>query len=616
MKSEILLSIVVAVYGPPRASELFFLRCQEYLRYVASDDAEIIFVLTDEGLAVPQLTQNLEHDFENVQMVLLGDTNLPSEILAAGARIAKGEYLMFLSPDLPFSPSQVEMLADACRNPPNDSEDLIAVTDQTKIEELNLPHAPSASLVHGWLVNLPVFDLSNFCIPSSAFTAAGGFDTSPILQIAYGWDLLIRLTTANSVRIVGDVRNERASGPYLNLKSPVRIGSDIVKRYVARSPALSERESRFIADLIPTELELLSNATGLAARPAENSSPIRVTITGSFWEHHHNWLCFLNYLHRLEGKGVATHKNVFDHLVTRADIEQSDIVILSRCKVEHVRQILDWCEELNVPTIYMIDDNWLTVAKDWPDPYKPIFSPGKPFYENFLYGAQNADYVLTYNDLLKEDIRPFAKRIVTLPNSVDLEAFESTDRRESSRYLIGYSGSPRYSSAPFKALAEVARRNKNVDVMLFGILRPEHEEELKGCSVRRLPQTSYPRYAEIIRLESPDILLAPMDNTRTSRSKCPNKYLEITAAGAVGIYSKVEPYTWHVKDGVNGCFVGSDDTSDWVQAINELMDKQRLKTIHAAAREDVASNYSVQVVAPQFGELLLGIANHRNRKMQ
>lgn len=610
MQSEVLLSIVVAIYGPPTASELFFVKCQKHLSYLSSDDTEIIFVLTDPRLTIPQLTQNLEHEFENVRIILLPDTNLPSQMHASGAAIAKGDHLMFLGPDLPFSPSQIEALVNACRNRRNDLDELIAVSDQTKIEDFNLPHAPSPSIVHGWLVNLPVLDLSNVCIPTVAFRAVGGFDTSPILQVAYGWDLLIRITANNSVHIASTVRNERVPNPYLNIRTPVRIGADLVKRYIARSPILAGREARFVSDLPKIEREHLSRLTGLQSHTPLGASTIRITITGSFWEHHHNWLCFLNYLHRLEGQGVATHKNVFDHTVTRSDIEQSDLVILSRCKVEQIRDILKWCEELNVPSIYMIDDNWLTVGRDWPDPYKLIFSPGAPFYENFLYGAQNADYVLTYNDLLREDIEPYAKKVVTLPNSVDLAAFEITARRQSSRYLIGYSGSPRYSSAPFKALAEVARRNKNVDVLLFGTLHQEHEDALKGCSLRRLPQTSYARYAEMIRSESPDILLAPMDDSRTSRSKCPNKYLEITAAGAVGIYSKVEPYTWYVQNGINGAFVANSDyTADWVKAITALLDKERLKQMYAVAREDVATNYSVPVVAPQFGKLLIDVAN-------
>lgn len=608
-EQKILLSIIVAVHGPATASELFFLKCQENLRYIANKDTEIIFVLDDHRLTIPQITQTLKHDFDNIRILLIQDSCLPAEMFTAGVATAAGTYLMFLGPDLPFSPSEIEILADTSRNSASHNE-ILAVVDQTKIEDLSLPHAPSPSVIHGWLVNLPVLDISNVCIPATAFHDVDGFDTSPILQTAYGWDLLIRITANNSVKIVNNVRNGHVHDSYFSIKRPIRIGADLVKRYIARAPQLADRETRFILDLPKHEQEFVSRVTGRSISPLRTeASPLRITITGSFWEHHHNWLCFLNYLHHQEGLGLATHKNIFDHLVTRADIEESDIVILSRCKVEQVRDILRWCKELNIPSIYMIDDNWLTVADDWPDPYKPIFSPGTPFYENFLYGVQNSDYVLAYNDLLMEDIKPYAKAVVTLPNSVDLTVFETTKRTQSSRYVIGYSGSPRYSSAPFKALAQVARRNKNVDILLFGIIRPEHEEVLQGCSLRKLPHTSYAKYAQMIRLESPDILLAPMDNSRTSRSKCPNKYLEITAAGAVGIYSRVEPYTWHVKDGVNGVFVtNSDDVTSWIEAISNLLDKQQLQRLHATAREDVARNFSATVVAPQFGKLLADVA--------
>jgi glycosyltransferase involved in cell wall biosynthesis len=253
----------------------------------------------------------------------------------------------------------------------------------------------------------------------------------------------------------------------------------------------------------------------------------------------------------------------------------------------------------------MIDDNWFSVGRDWPDQYSELFADDGPIMRNFLAGVQGADAVLTYNPLLVEDLQPYARKVVTLPNSVDIERFERVPRGKArAEFVIGYAGSPRFSDAAFEALAQVGRR-RNVQVALLGDLAPRQLALFQGIDVIRRGFTDYENYLKTLRELRLDILVAPLDFSRTSRSKCPNKYLEITAAGGIGVYSKVEPYTWYVENDRNGVLVAdSEDPSAWRRAILSLMDRRKLDRLQRAARADVLENYSSRKVAGLFADLI------------
>jgi len=63
-------------------------------------------------------------------------------------------------------------------------------------------------------------------------------------------------------------------------------------------------------------------------------------------------------------------------------------------------------------------------------------------------------------------------------------------------------------------------------------------------------------------------MIAPLfGGKRAKRAKCPIKFLEITAAGAVGVYSDVEPYSV-VVDGLNGIKC-ENSAESWSAAIPE-----------------------------------------------
>jgi glycosyltransferase involved in cell wall biosynthesis len=266
---------------------------------------------------------------------------------------------------------------------------------------------------------------------------------------------------------------------------------------------------------------------------------------------------------------------------------------------------MEYCNERRIPAVYMLDDNWFSVGREWPE-YAGLFTPGAPFYEHFLYCLKRADHVLTYNEVLAEDLRPHCRAITVLPTNIDLSLFPKMNRPRGGRPRVGYVGSLRKEDSAFVALSELTTERDDFDVFVMSLTIPE---ALKSLPERRLVYQpyvfGYRRYARVLCASRPDILLAPLESTRTDASKCPNKYLEITAAGAVGIYSNTAPYDRFVAHGRNGILV-NNEVAEWKSAIRSLLDDPgRRAAILPNAEQDVAAHFNTPAVLPLFRDFLL-----------
>jgi hypothetical protein len=620
------ITIIVAVLGRYAKIESFLLRVLRAAR-TAPMGLEFVFVFDGPQWGTLPSVQQARLEREKLTVEVLDcETTLPAVLFNRGMERSSGEHLLFCTPDSGWSEDVTARLAAAVEGIEHGEPAYIG--SRQRLARYHYPHEPIPGLLYSCMLYCPIVPLSYFVVPRRLATELL-FDTSPLLQQSSDWDFLLRLTRKTPCRFIGmDNEPDRASRPVMSnplYTRPFAVGEDIVRRYIVRSKnhfpphsAAAEicADPTFLDDLpVPVAEHLMRQHARFLGSEMDlgrtNSleklhKPLRITITGGVWEYHHNWLCFYNYLDNLQGTGFATYQVLFDTAVGERDLVGSDLVIISRGRSDNVAQIIAACKDAKIPVLYMIDDNWLSIAKDWPEEYGEMFSPGSPSFDNFIHAIRKCDAVLTYNSLMVTDLADYARKVVTLPTSVDLARFEAFPRPVQTRFVVGYTGSPRprYVDAAFEALAEIGRR-PDVDILLMGSVHESVERMLAGCRIIREPHQSYHQYINTLRGVGADILIAPLDNTRTSRSKCPNKYLEMTAAGAVGVYSAVEPYIWHVEDGVTGRLIeDTQDTAQWAEAIGSLLDRNVLARMHAAARNRIALSNDVPIVALQFRDLV------------
>jgi glycosyltransferase involved in cell wall biosynthesis len=332
---------------------------------------------------------------------------------------------------------------------------------------------------------------------------------------------------------------------------------------------------------------------------------LRITLLSGPGDAHHNQLFFHNFFER---QGVLAARTLLYERCRSEDLDGADLVVFSRPRFPEVPALLDHCRDGGIPTLVAIDDNWIAAGQEFAR-FERLFTPGKPAFEVFLDSLRRADAVLVFNRVLEAEVKPFARRVLRLPPNVDLARFAAPAIPREPGFVVGFAGSPRFESSGFRGLARFLAGRPESRLL---VMAHEVTEELRGVPEERLTflpwRHDYDAYARDLAAWRPDVLIAPLDASRFSASKIPIKFLESAAAGAAGIYSRVPPYTEHVRDGETGLLVENRE-EDWQGALERLhADPDLRRRIASNALGEVRERFATERVLPDFLALLREVA--------
>ena len=470
------------------------------------------------------------------------------------------------------------------------------------------PDAPKA-----WLQMLDLVPMANCVLRRSLWQELSGFSMASALQRAFWWEFTLRVAGRQSIACLPLQPISSLGWHTYRFGRRLALPTGRVQQRMMwaqgghdRTTPLLEDEARHSSAIAPAENLWASLPTGLRTRLDEIRAirPLRIVVLGGVNEPAHNQLCFFNYFERMRDWGLVEWRTCLDTLAQPADLAFCDLVIFSRVRSANGARLMDFCRGNGVATLYMLDDNWFWLGREWQE-YAGIFAPGLPDFDNFLHCLKQADVTLTYNQALAEDLAPHARKLMQIPTNVDLSVFPRVPRNDKAPTVIGYVGSLRKNLAPFAALVEIARARNDVQILVMSNALPEEFAGLPAGRVQFHPyQFNYAGYAKTVCEARPDVLVAPIGATRFEASKCPNKFLEITACGAAGVYSRTEPYLSSVRDGETGLFAG-EDVAEWRRQIERLIDDAPLRrNIVSQALQVVAGQYDTAAVLPKFLEVL------------
>jgi len=422
------------------------------------------------------------------------------------------------------------------------------------------------------------------------------FDEDPALQVGFWWEFCLRAARETDIVCDGVPAGDALSWWRFPFHRATFGDGDAVARLVMdRQTAASQLAAA--PDHRGSDGDLPAAMVDGAPMAAPWGRRLRVTILGGVNEPAHNQLCFLNYFERLRDLGWMSWRTVLDTAAHDLDVLRSDLVIFSRVKTENGRRLMDLCVRQGVPTLYMIDDNWFRVAADVPV-YKDLFAPDSPFIKTFLHCVDRADLTLTYNPILAEDLKPHAQELAVIETNIDLSLFPARTEAppERRRTRVGYVGSIRTDTIAIDALCDLVAKREDLELFFMSGFTPEVERNLPEERRIIAPYVfDYTRYAEIVAEAAPEILLAPLGDTMFEQSKCPNKYLEITAAGAVGVYSATPLYRRYVKDGRTGYLNATHSRKGWRKAIERAIDAgAERRVVVERAHADVSANFATE----------------------
>jgi glycosyltransferase involved in cell wall biosynthesis len=197
--------------------------------------------------------------------------------------------------------------------------------------------------------------------------------------------------------------------------------------------------------------------------------------------------------------------------------------------------------------------------------------------------------ILVSTERLKARLSPYHPRIVVVPNALDERLIASSPARRSSgegRLVVGYMGTRSHDEDVQMILpaleAAHERFGDRLEIQLVGALAREEETR---ATFGRLPirvvspsrhDADYPLFFSwftgTIRW---DVGLAPLRDNAYNACKSDIKWLDYTAIGAAGLYSRLPPYST-VEDGETGSL--ADNTPEvWRDGLVRLLGDSALR---------------------------------------
>ena len=291
--------------------------------------------------------------------------------------------------------------------------------------------------------------------------------------------------------------------------------------------------------------------------------------------------------------------------VNTEGIRLADLILIQRLfPSPETQPVLDMIFASGKSVLYDLDDLLLDVPAS--NPYAEVARRAAP---NILDVISRADTVTVSTEELRSAILPYHSRVSILPNVLDESQWPpvaGTPDRASS-VVIGFSGTPTHQAdlaLVEKALERIARKyGKRVSFIFMGCAT-DRLLRLPGASVMNFVE--YKAYLRALQEAKIDIALAPLADTRFNRCKSNIKWLEYSAAGIVGVYSDLPPYSNCITSGETGLLTGAT-TANWFDAIDDLVAHPgKRRRIAAAARQKVLTEYTLTARAHLWDDVYRG----------
>lgn len=303
-------------------------------------------------------------------------------------------------------------------------------------------------------------------------------------------------------------------------------------------------------------------------------------------------------------------------------VHEGDVVIVQRefpKQFGAYQKVVETARQAGKPLIFEIDDLLFFFPEEHPDRLECSFASALlPMLQALL----EADLVIVSTPALRSVLVEYNENVIVLPNYLDdsLWSLRPPTLKDSSHgaLTIGYMGT--YSHKPdleYVAPALMRLIEQYPQRVRFHIWGPQ-----PPASLRSLPQVewtpfisrSYEKFAAYFQAQSVDIFIAPLVDNLFNRCKSPLKFLEYSALGTPGVYSRIEPYERVVEHGRNGLLAST--LEEWEKCLTRLIDDDELRfRLATQAQATVAEKWLLSQNASRWLETLQTAVNvRRDRK--
>lgn len=307
--------------------------------------------------------------------------------------------------------------------------------------------------------------------------------------------------------------------------------------------------------------------------------------------------CQMEYLAQ---EGKLEYRAVQEMKLKSNDLNWADIVLLGRLDSWYEYQLTKKLRESGRYLIYIIDDDLLNI----PPEISSAAYYGQKEIQGYIRGMiVMSDAILSPSPLLLKKYAVNGRRGIRIEEpAIDPVPYKPHDPDKPVK--IGFAGSidrtGDLEAILRDALLSIKREYRGrVKFEFFGAI-PSFAGELDA---RCIPYCgSYEAYRKTLNSLEWDIGLAPMPDTPFHACKHYNKFVEYAAAGTVGIFSDMEPYT-RLKRLEQACAFCGNSPQAWRGAIRTLIDQPRLReAMRSRVSELARTEFTVEHSAMQLLE--------------
>jgi glycosyltransferase involved in cell wall biosynthesis len=286
-------------------------------------------------------------------------------------------------------------------------------------------------------------------------------------------------------------------------------------------------------------------------------------------------------------------------------LRSADVVFVKRACSDAVVKVVRFLREIEIPIVYMLDDDFNEIPADSPlgRRHREMNGPA-----NIQRLCELADVTVTWTNSLADKLRPCARKLMVFNGPSNIEMFDEMPpppRRSDGRIRIGYAGGSTH--APDLELIRPAvlgllERHSNVDFESIGIEISWLKGNVRYRHFEGAPILS--DYYRIVASRCWDLAVAPLADTSFNRAKSDNKLREYAAAGYPAVYSRVRAFEESVRDGENGILV-DNTTEAWTAGLEKLISNRGLRErIVTGSEADARGRYSRVSVHRQYEDLI------------
>lgn len=311
-------------------------------------------------------------------------------------------------------------------------------------------------------------------------------------------------------------------------------------------------------------------------------------------------------LTELQKRGLCQFRYLDEISVTLRDIAWCDIMFCVRGATHAGLYYMEKAKELGRKVLGYWDDNLLAI---------PEYSLSHPYFstpevkKSLVKFVRLCDAFFTPNRKLAKELTGIrGDEVKVLPVPLGMESIHPPHPPTTGIPTVGYASGIDHAKLVDSFLVPVliATATAGLDFKLhfFGA-KPNTMGEIRSVETKYTPHTlDYRRYLATAASLSWDIGLASQWQHEFTTYKFYNKLLEYTQIGCAGIYTRIEPYTLVIQDGITGLLV-PNEIDAWKDALARLIKDPELRyKIARNAYEFVIANHNRELVAEQYAEAL------------